>query len=72
MAGIYGNDPMDQYWEQELDNYLDSLDDDDANDDLHIVCQNCGNYTTIDNYSILEEDEEQFLSCPSCGHTFNQ
>ena len=76
MAGCYGNSPLDQYWERELDKYLDSLDDydDDDNDyeDDQILCQNCGNCTTENNYNILEEDEEQFLQCPSCGHTFNQ
>jgi protein-arginine kinase activator protein McsA len=73
MAGIYGNDPMDQYWEKELDDFLNSLDyDDNEYEDDQIVCQECGNCTTENHYSILEEDEEQFLVCPSCGHTFNQ
>jgi len=27
MAGCYGSDPFDRYWERQLDKYLDSLDD---------------------------------------------
>jgi hypothetical protein len=73
MAGIYGNDPMDQYWEKELDDFLNSLDyDDNEYEDDQILCKECGNCTAQEYYSILEEDEEQFLVCPSCGHTFNQ
>ena len=28
MAGCYGNDPFDRYWESQLDNYLDDQDND--------------------------------------------
>lgn len=71
MSGIYGNDPFDQYWEKELDKYLDSLDDDYEYDydSKEIRCKECGNLNSYGNYSILEEDEEQYLVCPSCDHT---
>ena len=32
MAGCYGNDPFDRYWEAQLDKYLEQFDDDDEND----------------------------------------
>jgi hypothetical protein len=34
MAGCYGNDSFDRYWESQLDKYLDEYDDDDDDDDL--------------------------------------
>lgn len=33
MAGCYGNDPEDRYYERMLDRYLDSLDDDTLDED---------------------------------------
>lgn len=31
MAGCYGNDSFDRYWESQLDKYLDQYDDDNDN-----------------------------------------
>jgi hypothetical protein len=33
MAGCYGSDPYDRYWEAQLDKYLDQDDDQDENDE---------------------------------------
>jgi hypothetical protein len=33
MAGCYGNDPFDRYWESQLDKYLDEYDDDDQDEE---------------------------------------
>lgn len=33
MAGCYGNDSFDRYWESQLDKYLNEYDDDDDDDD---------------------------------------
>jgi hypothetical protein len=33
MAGCYGNDSFDRYWESQLDKYLDEYDDDEDQDD---------------------------------------
>ena len=33
MAGCYGNDPYDRYWESQLDKYLDQDDDQDENEE---------------------------------------
>lgn len=33
MAGCYGSDPFDRYWEAQLDKYLDEQDDSDYDED---------------------------------------
>ena len=33
MAGCYGNDPFDRYWEAQLDKYLEQFDDDENDSD---------------------------------------
>jgi hypothetical protein len=33
MAGCYGNDPFDRYWESQLDKYLDDQEDDQEEDE---------------------------------------
>jgi hypothetical protein len=33
MAGCYGSDPYDRYWEAQLDKYLDQDDDQDENNE---------------------------------------
>jgi hypothetical protein len=33
MAGCYGSDPYDRYWEAQLDKYLDQDDDQDENEE---------------------------------------
>jgi hypothetical protein len=33
MAGCYGSDPYDRYWEAQLDKYLDQEDDQDENEE---------------------------------------
>lgn len=78
MAGCYGNDPFDQYWERELDQYLDSLEDgtdeDDNNEDDYTLCKNCGNYTLEEYYNTVELDDDNclLLQCPCCGYAFNK
>jgi uncharacterized paraquat-inducible protein A len=53
MAGCYGNDPFDRYWEGQLFKYLDSLDyykcpkcewggnEPDTNEEGDAICPNC-------------------------------
>lgn len=63
MAGIYGNDPEDRYFEKKLDDYLDSLDVEectscraDKKSGELTWCEECDDY-------LCEECEKEGCSC---------
>ena len=65
MSGIFGDHPMDRYFEKQLDEYLDSREP----DDIYLVCDACGYGETVASDELDQADE---LICPECGKQLKQ
>lgn len=60
MAGCFGNHPVDRWMEQQLNEYLDS------HDDEWFKCENCGFENNAEEWDY--DDEKGELICPECGN----
>ena len=56
MAGIYGSSLEDQYWERQLDKYLDDRD--------RVHCEHCEKCFPNEMSFLVDEDDNHI--CPNC------